>query len=51
MEQAARSETNSGYEVGQKWSAYSHEMAALAAAETARRLSGLTGTDDIGVAP
>ena len=51
MEQAQRSETNSGYDVAQRWSAYSHEMAATAAAETARRLAGLTGTDDIGVAP
>lgn len=51
MEQAERSETNSGYEVSQAWSLYSHEMAAQAAAETARRLAGLTGTDDIGVAP
>jgi hypothetical protein len=51
MEQAERSETNSGYEVSQKWSLYSHEMAAQAAAETARRLAGLVGTDDIGVTP
>lgn len=51
MAQAELSETNCGYDVAQKWSAYSHEMADLAAAETARRLAGLTGTDDIGVAP
>ncbi len=51
MEQAERSETNSGYEVSQKWSLYSHDMAAQVAAETARRLAGLTGTDDVGVAP
>ena len=51
MQQAERSETNAGYEVSQRWSVYSHEMAARAAAETARRLAGLTGTDDIGVAP
>jgi hypothetical protein len=51
MEQANRSETNAGYGVAQAWSAYSHEMASTAATETARRLAGLTGTDDIGVAP
>jgi hypothetical protein len=51
MEQARRSETNAGYDVAQAWSAYSHEMADTAAAETARRLAGLTGTDDLGVAP
>lgn len=51
MEQASRSETNAGYDVAQAWSAYSHDMADLAAAEKARRLAGLTGTDDIGVAP
>lgn len=51
MEQAQRSETNAGYEVAQQWSAYSREMAATAAAESARRIAGLTGTDDIGVAP
>lgn len=51
MEQASRSETNAGYDVAQAWSRYSHEMADLAAAEKARRLAGLTGTDDIGVAP
>ncbi len=51
MHQAELSETNCGYDVAQKWSVYSHEMAELAAAETARRLAGLTGTDDIGVAP
>lgn len=51
MEQASRSETNAGYDVAQAWSAYSHEMADLASVETSRRLAGLTGTDDIGVAP
>jgi len=49
MRQAELAETNCGYDVAQKWSVYSHEMAELAAAETARRLAGLTGTDDIGV--
>lgn len=51
MRQAELSETNCGYDVAQKWSAYSHEMADLTAAETAGRLAGLSGTDDIGVAP
>ncbi len=51
MHQAELSETNAGFDVAQKWSGYSHEMAELAAAETARRLAGLTGTDDIGVSP
>ena len=51
MDQAERSETNSGYDVAQAWSAYSHERAQAAAVESARRLSGLTGTDDIGVTP
>jgi hypothetical protein len=51
MAQAERSEANSGYDVAQKWSALSHDMATMAATETARRLAGLTGTDDIGVEP
>ena len=51
MEEASRSETNAGYDVSQAWSAYSHEMADRTAAETASRLAGLTGTDDIGVSP
>ena len=51
MAQAERSESSAGYEVAQKWSGYSRDMAATAAIENARRLTGLSGTDDMGVAP
>lgn len=51
MKQAERFETQSGYGVAENWSAYSHERSHAAVVEAARRLSGLTGTDDIGVTP
>ena len=50
MRQAEWAETNA-YEITQAWSGYTHRAAAAADAQRAAHLAGLSGTEEIGVAP